>query len=428
MAKMFESAGLSKEDIIGIANDKGFKKRKRVLCVFDFLYALLATSCKETVSYCTMAATLYADTNKIVSKQALHKAMKGEGFLNFMNEIFEKLLGAKLGSHNAGSKFGFQRIIIQDSTVIKLPKRLGNIYSGVKNGFVQVVNSRIQYAFDALTNCSVYFKIDSYSINDLKSSPLLTIQAGDLVLRDRGYFSQSEIIRILKAKADFIYRYKHGPIYYDVQTGVRLDLKKSLNKKKVTEIKVRIGDQDGPVFRLLAAPTRKEVADQRRAKLKKEASSFPSKEVLALLSWTIFLTSIDEKKADFKDVFHLYKLRWRVEIIFKAMKSHLQLNKIHNVSDYQLRFIIAAKMILFLLFFQFVYNHFNEIVFKKSGKELSLLKLCKYLVANIEKLAILIVKTQNKKLNNKDVIPLIIYCTYDKRKRHNYNQQLYKFA
>lgn len=427
-AEMFAKSGFSIKIINDIAHKNHFKKRKRILDVFDFLYSLLVNACKETVSYNTMAATLASYESKTVSKQALHKAMSTDCFLNFLNELFDKLLGTKLGIHHSASQFGFSRIIIQDSTVIKLPSRLAKLYSGVKNGVVQVVNARIQYAFDALTNCSVLFKIDPYTVNDLKASPELVIKKGDLVLRDRGYFSLKEIHRILAVGADFIYRYKHGIIYYDAQTGVRLNLKEILNTGKITDLEVRIGDEKGPVFRLLAAPTTIEVADQRRAKLKKDAKCFPSKEVLALLSWTIFLTSIERQKADFKDVFDLYKLRWRIEIMFKAMKTNLRLGKIHNVSYNQLRFTIVAKMILFLFTFQFVYNYYNEIVFEKSSKKISLLKLCKYLKDNMEELTKLIVKASKEKIENQDLTALIKYCTYDKRKRKNYNQQLYEFA
>ena len=427
---MFQRLGFPPEVLNTLAKDNNFKKRKRILDAFDFLFALLLNANKDIISYNTMASTLALQKDKSVSKQALHQAMSNVFFLNFINQIFEQLMTKKLGISSIISQFGFQRIIIQDSTVIKLPGRLASLYSGVKNGYVQVVIARIQYAFDALTNYSVFFELNPYKINDTKAAASLNIKKGDLILRDRGYFSLAEMKRILNNGADFIYRYKHGIIYYDAETRMRLNLMEVLHLQKTTDIKIRVGGEDGPIIRLLADRVTEEIANQRRSKLKKEAKSFPSKDVLALLSWSIFLTSVDKEKADFKKIFELYKLRWRIETIFKSMKSHLKLNKIHNVSETQLKFIIAAKMILFLLIFQFVFNWFGKKIAKDFEKELSLFKLCRYLKDNIVVLADLIKEAYSNSLKNQSIETkaLLKYCTYDKRNRQNYNDQLYQFS
>lgn len=158
----------------------------------------------------------------------------------------------------------------------------------------------------------------------------------------------------------------------------------------------------------------------------KKKQKFPSKEVLELLSWSIFLTSIHEDKADYKSIFELYKLRWRIETIFKTMKSHLKVDKAHNVSSNQLSFIIVAKMILFLLIFQFIFSWFAQKIEKHFGRELSLFKLCRYLVDNFTMVVELIniaMRVRFQK-NNKQSMMLVKYCTYNKRKWQNYNRQL----
>ncbi|MCW5913586.1 MAG: hypothetical protein KIT66_03175 [Chitinophagaceae bacterium] len=149
------------------------------------------------MSYNTMAATLATQKDQAVSKQAFHKAMNNVCFFNFINKIFEQLSSRRLGIDGSISHFGFKRIIIQDSTVIKLPARLATFYSGVKNGFFQAVNARLQYAFDALTNHGVLFGLNSYSVNDLKAAGSLDVEKGNLVLRDRGYFGLTEVKRLL---------------------------------------------------------------------------------------------------------------------------------------------------------------------------------------------------------------------------------------
>ncbi|MBK7958139.1 MAG: hypothetical protein IPK03_08440 [Bacteroidetes bacterium] len=64
--------------------------------------------------------------------------------------------------------------------------------------------------------CIHKFSIDSYSINDFKAACGLNIQSGDLIIRDRGYFTISEFTRIVEANADFISRYYSTSNYFDL--------------------------------------------------------------------------------------------------------------------------------------------------------------------------------------------------------------------
>lgn len=54
---------------------------------------------------------------------------------------------------------------------------------------------------------------------------------------------------------------------------------------------------------------------------------------MELLSWSIYITTIPKQIADYKELFLIYGLRWRIEIIFKSWKSNLGFGKIHNVSN-----------------------------------------------------------------------------------------------
>ena len=59
------------------------------------------------------------------------------------------------------------------------------------------------------------FEIEPYSKNDQKAAPELELQERDLILRDRGYLTTDEIIRHIKAKADFIFRHNFKMLYLD---------------------------------------------------------------------------------------------------------------------------------------------------------------------------------------------------------------------
>lgn len=59
---------------------------------------------------------------------------------------------------------------------------------------------------------------------------------------------------------------------------------------------------------------------------------------------------------NYDEIFERYKLRWRIEILFKAMKGHLYLDPIHNLSNNQFKFIILAKLLWIVLILQFAYE------------------------------------------------------------------------
>ena len=361
---------------------------------------------------------------KFVSKQALQKAMIRDEFLICLETIYKDVLLSKLKLKGNKLKGKYKRIVIQDSTIINLPKRLFQYFSGIRNGFVQVANARIQFALDILSNGIIHFSLNSYSDNDIKVADQLPIQEGDLVLRDRGYFSIVEIIRIIKAKAFFIYRYKHNIRYCDIKTGETIHLLKKLNKTKTTDINVKLSGINGPIVRLIAMPINSELANIRRSKLKNESKSYPKEEVLALLSWSIFITSIEDENMNYTEIFELYKLRWRIEILFKAMKSHLNLDHIHNVSVNQLKFIVLAKIVLIVLILQFVYELLIKPLNKLYKKNLSLLKLTTFLINNKNKIADLIAIANKKKIKECEILKLLAkYCTYDNRNRNDFAHQ-----
>jgi len=427
---ILHNPGFNETYLNSMAIVTGFIKRFRKLNGLDYLIILLHNVAKDMVSYNTMASTFLDNIDKSVVRQALHKAMNKPAFIVFINRIFNELLQSKLGIDSNKLKSKFKRILIEDSTIIKLPQRLFEHYSGVRNQTTQVANARVQLAIDLLSNVFSLFSIDSYSINDLSAAHCLPVNKGDLIIRDRGYCSLSEIKRMLECKADFIYRYYHGFKYYDITTGKAIDVYQLVKDNNKLKVKVRIGSADGPMVTLLAQRVNEELANKRRCQLKKSASSPPSKEVLQLLSWSIFFTSIEEQETTFEEIFALYSLRWRIEIIFKAMKSHLNLDKIHNVPKHQLKFILVGKMILLLIITQFIYANISRKLYKLTGKTISLLKLVRYLKDNINLIGHLLEIIKRKKFIVCDTLEILSkYCSYELRNgRKNYEQQLHAFS
>lgn len=413
------------ETVRRIAFETGFAQRSwKKISPEDFLVHLCVESIKGTVSYNDLAQKIATEENQDASKQAYHNRTNNKSVL-FFKRILEEIMKLKFNMDEftdlkLASKYN--RILIQDSTVIGLPSKLFKVFSGVKNGHGAVCNARIQGVYDLIAGEFVFFSIDPYSKNDLAASLDLPLRQGNLVLRDRGYFTFDAIAKTIESGADMISRYKHKTIFTDPETDKEIDLLELLRGKKKIDMKVFIGKEKIPV-RLIAVPVNEETANLRRMKAKNEAKKryAVSKENLELMSWTIFITTIDDLEFTFENIFVLYSYRWRIEIIFKAWKSHFNFDEIHNVSEGQLNLILYARMIVICAIFYQGYNQFKNLIFKKSNKDVSLLKFVRYVVRNFESF---LANIKERRRKNKLIAIIEKYCVYDTRTRQNFNQIL----
>lgn len=403
------------------------KRASRKIDITNFLTLMCLESQKGAPSYNDLAARFETTYQQSPTKQAVSKKINPACVL-FFQSVLAFIIKSKLPKSEIEllKTDSITRVLVQDSTIIKLPQRLFKIFSGVSNSHSIVCNARIQGVYDLLSGTFVSFSIDTYAKNDLIAAPDLELRKGDLTLRDRGYFTKGEVNRHLVTGADFIYRYKHKTIFLDPKTGAEIDLHNLLKRKGSIDMEVYLNDCQLRV-RLIAVPVSDDVANMRRRKAKKETSKHnPSAELLELMAWTIFITTIPIEQADFKRILMIYGLRWRIEIIFKGWKSYMHFSKLHNVSENQLRVILTARFIMIVICMQNIYNPCYHRIFNNYKRHLSMLKLLNYLMKNPEKiLKILNLQVSDKyqtigRIDN----ALIKYCTYDKRLRLNYNQML----
>jgi len=420
LVKLFEQIGLSSEIINQLSVQTGFIKRFRKIKAIEFLVYMITESVRGCVSCNDLAATIQFETGTMASRQAYHNKIN-DASLRFFEAILAVIMHSKTHAVIPSQFRQFKRILIQDSTVIKLPSKLRDIFSGVKNAYAKVCNARIQCVYDLLSGSFTHWSMHSYSKNDLSVANELQVRAGDLVLRDRGYFTINEFQRIIEAKGEFISRYKHKTNLYDPKTGQEIDIFRLLKTQRNIDRKVLIGKEDRVEVRIIATEVSQETASCRRRKAKKESKGHsPSKEVLFLMGWTIFVTSLFSKDLGINDFLELYGLRWRIENIFKTWKSHFNFDKIHTVGENQLRLILLARFIAISLFYERIYVPLSRMVAKKSNKVLSLMKLMRYITWNFRAIPQLL-KAACGCVKSLKIVEK--YCTYDKRKRLNYAEK-----
>jgi hypothetical protein len=105
----------------------------------------------------------------------------------------------------------------------------------------------------------------------------------------------------------------------------------------------------------------------------------PSAQRLFLLGWTVLITNVPRSLWPTPVLAAVYRLRWRIEMIFKAWKSHLGLRHLHCRSAKVLRLAVMTK----LLFCVLVYwcCHSLELLCGRSGRQVSLQRLARIISA-----------------------------------------------
>lgn len=428
-ANVLQTLNLTEDDFCEMAKEVSWCKRKpRKLPPFMMFDSFYDRANKECASFRNIASKIDLDYGSGPCKQAVAQRTNF-ACCRLVENLIKKSFDAKF--HTAALKVGektlfpaYKRVIVQDSTIIKLPAWLYPIFSGVSNANSKVCNARIQAVYDIKNMMLLSFSIDSYSKNDLKAAPELEIRKGDLVLRDRGYLIMGELRRHTHLSSDFIYRHKTRFVYLDPITKAPINLSKSLKKHGHLDMAVLLNDGEQTPVRLIAAPVDKETANLRRMKAKKETKGHnPSKEVLELMDWTIFLTNIAKEKADFKTILMTYGLRWRIEIIFKAWKSHVNFDSIHRVSQVQLLIILKMRLLKIMLFTNCLYRNCYLIIWHHFQRHLSMLSFFNELNCNPERITkILSVLSQPFELDDPIWQTLVRYCCHEKRKRLNFHE------
>jgi Transposase DDE domain len=410
-----------------MAYESGFMRRRcKKIDAPYFLSNLCLTALEGSPSYNDLAAHFHAHYNISASKQAFWKRVDSS-CVTFLQSVLAHIINRKFNNSDIEAIKActqYKRVIVQDSTIIKLPLRLFDVFSGVSNAYSAVCNARIQGVYELLSGRFLSFSIDPYSKNDLTAASELKILKGDLVLRDRGYSYNDEIRRHIKSGAHCIFRHKFRSTYIDPNSGKDINLNSLLTNHEKLDMEVCLNDKKRTKVRLLAMPVCPEIANLRRMKSKKDIKGHnPSPEILFLMSWTIFITTIPQLSADFRKILMIYKLRWRIEIIFKIFKSHMSFSKVHNVSLHQLKILLTARFIMIVTCTHFIYQPCHGIIVNTFNRQLSMIKFIHYLMKNTSQLINLL----NHCLNIQEYIkpyldPIVRYCTYDKRKRQNFHQ------
>jgi len=212
---------------------------------------------------------------------------------------------------------------------------------------------------------------------------LSLINKGELLITDLGYYYKDFFNNISEKGAYFLTRIRTNTVLSQVQNGTtkNFSLAQYLRDRDFIDEEVLIGVtyQKQLNCRFVAVRLPEEVINERRRKAKQKAKiqgKQLNKDELQILAFNIIITNASKEQLLPEAVLSLYRARWQIELVFKACKSYLKLDKIGSCGQHQLECLIYGRLISVVASF-LIYNRLYSQFYKKYKKGISFLLFIK---------------------------------------------------
>ncbi|HXW21876.1 MAG TPA: IS4 family transposase [Rhodomicrobium sp.] len=214
---------------------------------------------------------------------------------------------------------------------------------------------RIHSAFDLPAERFGFFELtDERGGERMDRVPVVK---GEIRLADRAYMQPERIAAVMEAGADIVVRagWKHAR-WLDAKGGP-LNILSELAEGAASGLVDRpvwIARKSAPALalRLVAVKKPPEAAEAARQAARRAAQIERykvSEGTLAAAEWVILVTSLPAAEFPAADIFALYRLRWRIELAFKRLKSLIGLKAPPGADERSAKPYLLAHLLAILL-------------------------------------------------------------------------------
>jgi hypothetical protein len=228
----------------------------------------------------------------------------------------------------------FSRVILYDSSLLSLPSAFKEVFRGSGSN-KELGQMKLQVGYDYLNAQLSALQIHEGIDPDQKDEGLLAQAVQDaLLVFDLGYFEQHLFAKIQARGAYFLSRYQSQCHLYEPETGALVDIADCLKNTKAAQFEtyLLLGAKSKTLLRLVARRVSQQEAEKRRRQLKRKAEQggyTASSRSLLLCDWEILISNLGPDWS-LQALLDLYRLRWQIELIFKAWKTYLDLSRYGN--------------------------------------------------------------------------------------------------
>ncbi len=360
-----------------LARETGCIQRERKFSGADLLQTLVFgwqqhpdASLEQLASTAELRAVSVSDT-------AVHKRFTPQ-CAAFLHAVLEEISSVVVqAAHDVPIRLlrRFSAVILEDSSSVSLPNELAERWRGCGGNQDHTAAAIKLHTRWELKRGQLWGpKLSDGRASDHRSPfNAQPVQPGALYVQDLGYFDLQRLAQRHQAGASSLTRLHAGTALF-TPSGQPLCLQDVLPPRvgQMKELHVLVGAKQRLPMRLLLLRVPKEVGDQRREDLLRDAQRRQqtiSEETLRLADWTILITDVPSKHLRFEEALVLLRERWQMELLYKLWKQDGQIDEWHTSNPWRVLCELYAKLIGALL------QHWLIVLFAWQDPQRSLVKL-----------------------------------------------------
>lgn len=259
----------------------------------------------------------------------------------WLAHLVAEKLSARSGSR---PKAPFQLVLV-DATTVNAPGNTG-------------IDWRIHLEFDLA--CS---QIRDVKLTDVKGGEALRryrIERGDVVVADRGYSRRTDLAAVSSKGGNFLVRLNWSGVPLINRDGEPFDIIQ--NARAIPEAVVgefHLALKPDPELNVPSLPIRlivvrksESAAEESRNKILIRCSKqqrTPNPRTLEMAAYIVIATSLPADKLSAEDVLEVYRFRWQIELVFKRLKSLIDLDGLPAKDPDLAKAFIYSKILAALL-------------------------------------------------------------------------------
>lgn len=319
-----------------------------------FLLAVLQSVTKGDTSLNHLVMHLAAFVKHSMTRQAMWQRFGPASSAFFLKVIHHVIEMRHPEASDVLRNCPFERVIVEDSTVISMAKSNAADFPNNGNGRSETAGCKCLLSVDLLRGKVLDFELHAAREADQSLAFVCVDQCreNDLLIRDMGFFNISALREIGSRKAFWISRL---PASVSLRDSAERPLSKLLEKADadLIDIAASLG-REGLPCRLIAIrlDSRRAAADRRRIRAEaKRRGITPSRETLLRAGWRILVTNVPAAMLSAQRISALYALRWSIEINFRAFKQSCQISRglKHRSGFHHIETMVLAAMLFQLL-------------------------------------------------------------------------------
>ena len=329
---------------------------------------------------------MMGNLTKKISKSAFWERLEGNRLKKSLETILAELMTAFSSSVLMGKDLlillKVDAIWAVDSSTIRLGKKAKGSFPGTGTGSKAAI--KWHACFDLLNGTMVWFQLSPGTTNDSRCFPNLAHLKNKLVIFDLGYYCYALLLAIDNAGGFFLSRLK-------ANASVTIkEVISGLPKKAVGKSLLSINCTRGKEDPIIEAIIKKEVSKEKIVQCRAIGFWNPSTK---MYHW--YLTNL---VVSAHLIYPLYRLRWQIELIFKACKNSLNANQITSTNRHIIRNLLHASIISYLATHTLLSNsmvYLNE----QQQQAISFQRVCKIAVTLAQDFKLFLLNSSKKHLH-----------------------------